>query len=185
MAVIGLTGYAGSGKSAVAQFLVEDHGFTRLSFAAPLKRMVRTLDPIIANDGRRLSDLWDPHQGDESHIKKWYPEYRRVLRVLATECIREHDPDFWVKAALSQIETFKNYVFDDCRFPNEAELVLDWNLHGLWNISRPGLEATNSHASEQHAGKLAETVWISNDGTLEDLRGYVAEALAEMTVKRA
>lgn len=36
---IGITGLAGAGKSTAAQFLVEEHGFTRLPFAGPLKKM--------------------------------------------------------------------------------------------------------------------------------------------------
>ena len=97
MKLIGLTGFAGSGKSTVAQYLVEQHGFTRLSFAAPLKKMLRTLDPqIMAGNGaavRRLSDLWDAYEGKEQEVKNsaYGHEYRRLLQVLGTDCIRAVD----------------------------------------------------------------------------------------------
>src|SRR4051812_11153513 len=35
--VIGLVGFAGSGKDTVGQYLVEEHGFTSIAFADPLK----------------------------------------------------------------------------------------------------------------------------------------------------
>jgi hypothetical protein len=183
MTVIGLTGLARAGKSTVAQILVEDHGFTRVSFAAPLKRMVRTLDPIITTDGQRLSDIWELHRGDEAHIKKWYPEYRRVLQVLGTDCIRSEWDDFWLLLAAQAVDGHGDFVFDDCRFPNEAQFIRGYNdsADGLWNIHRPDTDpAVDGHASEQHAGKLGETLWLGNDGTLDQLRHSVRMALEEM-----
>lgn len=41
--IIGLTGLAGAGKSTAAQFLVAEHGFSRVPFAGPLKRMALDL----------------------------------------------------------------------------------------------------------------------------------------------
>lgn len=180
MTVIGLTGWGGSGKSTAAEMLVEDHGFTRVSFAGPLKRMVFTLDPIITDDGQRLSQIWELHQGDERHIKTWYPEYQRILRTLGTECVRAEDEDFWVRAMGNRLEADVDYVIDDVRLPNEAALVKTLNPDGLWNIYRPDMEAPSDHLSEQLAGKLGETLWISNDGTLGKLQYSIEMALQEM-----
>lgn len=41
--IIGLTGLAGAGKSTAARFLEEEHGFSRVPFAGPLKRMALDL----------------------------------------------------------------------------------------------------------------------------------------------
>jgi hypothetical protein len=161
MHVVGLTGYAESGKSTTAQYLVEQHGFTRLSFAAPLKKMLRTLDPLLGE--HRLSALFG-HYGDENAIKSspWGNEYRRLLQVY-----------FWVLAAGRQMtDPEGRYVFDDARFPNEADFIKSLNPYGLWNIDRPGFGPTNSHASEQHAGKLGETVWLWNTD-LESLHDQI------------
>ncbi|WP_346927659.1 hypothetical protein, partial [uncultured Arthrobacter sp.] len=100
MQVIGLSGFAGSGKSTVANYLVEEHGFTRLSFAAPLKKMLRTLNPAIKCEGSSdhvpLRYLLDIYEGDELAIKAsdYGKDYRRLLQVLGTDCIRSEDEDF-------------------------------------------------------------------------------------------
>jgi hypothetical protein len=188
MIVIGLTGVAGAGKSTVANYLVEQHGFTRLSFAAPLKKMLRTLNPIIAS-GFRLSDILEACGGDENYIKTnslYGPEYRRLLQVLGTDCIRAVDEDFWVNAAAAQMDDQdQNYVFDDCRFPNEAFIIQNCSPEGLWNISRPGFEPVNGHISEAHAGKLGETVFLRNDKTVEMLHTDIDAALALVNLEEA
>lgn len=200
MTIIGLTGYAQSGKSTIANYLVEQHGFTRLSFAAPLKKMLRTLDPIMGRPpvfwgpdmgDFNLSDLWHyaekTEQLTEGEVKAeqwikdspWGDEYRRLLQVLGTDCIRAEQEDFWIRAAFKQIEDFNgNYVFDDCRFPNEAEMILSLSPEGLWNINRPGVEAVNGHASEAHAGNMGETLFLTNDRTVEMLYTDVDAALS-------
>lgn len=179
MKVIGLTGVAGAGKSTVAQYLVEQHGFTRLSFAAPLKKMLRTLDPYIAGEFRLSEAIRLMPVDTENQLKEHFPEYRRLLQVLGTDCIRAVDPDFWVKAAVAQMtDPEGKYVFDDVRFPNEAEVIKSYEAEGLWNIYRHGYEAVNGHASEQHAGNMGEDFIITNDRTVEMLHSDIDSALA-------
>lgn len=178
--IIGLTGLAGSGKSTAAEYLVRYHGFTRQGFAWPLKTMLRTLDPILGlydgnvDNGYRLSELGNLA---ETEIKARFPEYRRLLQVLGTDCIRAVDPDFWVKAAMKDLDPGKNYVFDDVRFPNEAEAI---KAAGglLANIDRPGL-VRGAHASEAHAGHMGEDCFVINSGTVEAFEHMVTELVAE------
>ena len=178
--IIGLTGLAGAGKSTVANHLVEKHGFERVSFAGPLKKMLRTLNPILSVTDNEGGDEYGLTRAGEIFELGWTenavkedpemgPEYRRLMQVLGTECIRAVDPDFWTKAARAMLEPGKDYVFDDVRFPNEAEVVTELNPDCLWNIVRPGTEQSNGHASEQWAGKLGERFHIINDYSLEDL----------------
>lgn len=191
MQVIGLTGFAGAGKSTVANYLVEAHGFTRLSFAAPLKKMLRTLNPIMGlnplahSAATRVITLEQVFNNsailDETHLKasKFGDEYRRLLQVLGTDCIRAVDEDFWVKAAVAQMtDPDGKYVFDDVRFPNEAWVIKGYGPEGLWNIHRHGYEAVNGHASEQHAGNMGEDFIITNDRTVEMLHKDIDAALA-------
>lgn len=168
--VVGLTGFAGAGKSTAADYLVENYGFTRLSFAGPLKEMLRTLNPYIVaspvtsvnEEPLRVNDLFTVMT--ETQIKEGSAgaEYRRLLQVLGTDCIRAIDPDFWVKAAVAQIAKGGKYVFDDVRFPNEAGVIQGYNPFSLWNIERDSVQAANGHSSEQHAGKMNEGIFLIN-----------------------
>jgi hypothetical protein len=69
-------------------------------------------------------------------------------------------------------------VITDCRFPNEAQRVLD--VFGeVWEIVRPGLDASDSHASEQPLPRELVTRTIVNDGSIADLRDKLADALGD------
>lgn len=198
MIVIGLTGRIGAGKSAVADHLVAEYGYTKLSFAGPLKKMLRTLDPIVGSilmteagklhkiERLRLSQVFE-YCGSETEVKnsKWGPEYRRLMQVLGTDCIRAVDENFWVRAAVAQLtDPEGKYVFDDVRFPNEADSlrrVLDGRrilAHGtLWRVVRPGYETDADHASEQHAETIPVDEILMNVSTMETLKTLVDEKI--------
>jgi hypothetical protein len=200
--VVGLSGYAGAGKDAVADILVSDYGFTKMAFADPLKRMLRRLDPIIGHDlyagccnecsdmpevtEVRFSDAAQYGFDDESLKRSpWDEEVRRLWQHFGTEVFRDEDEDYWVKkAALALLESpAERVVFTDVRFENEAEFIYDRVYHQLdgpnsvWRIDRPGHRPDDIHESEQMVGLLGEEVTIINDGSLEDLEYPVSLAM--------
>ena len=137
--IIGLTGRKRSGKSTAARYLVENHGFTELSFAEPLKRMALAVDPRVGpeSDPVRLSEAVGVWGWEEA--KDRFPEVRRFLQRLGTEGVRDHiGQDTWVN--LAELEIIRvireneqvdqvaesNIVFADVRFENEAALIREW-----------------------------------------------------------
>ena len=76
--IIGLTGYARSGKDSVAKVLVDHYGFIRLAFADPIRDLLLEVNPIL-DKGNRLSSLVDEYGWD---IAKAQPEVRRLLQTL-------------------------------------------------------------------------------------------------------
>lgn len=183
---IGLTGKAGAGKGVVADYLVAEHGFTKVSFAAPLKKMLLTLNPIVGVSDDSPVYL-EPLLGEPRHENSWteldvkaeFPEYRRLLQVLGTDCIRAVDETFWVRAAMQQITAKGNYVFDDVRFPNEA---LAAQAQGtLWCIIRDEHDGgAGNHASEQWAGQMNENYHLPNDGTIAELCAQVDSIMSNL-----
>ena len=186
MIVLGLTGHMGSGKDTVADYLVREHGFLKLSFAGPLKGMLLQLNPYVDREGTRLSHVTaDAGLEWERVLKEHFPEYRRLLQVLGTDCIRAIDDKFWVNASWVAIKSLPNdarIVFSDVRFPNEAQfihtLVAPRGPHGqypttaVWEILRPGYTG-DGHSSEQFAGKMHEDRVVGNGGDLADLHKVV------------
>jgi hypothetical protein len=153
MIVVGLSGYAGAGKDAVADILVRDHGFTKMAFADPIKRMVRALDPVVGYEPQgvycdcdecastfltvHLSELYDEMGLTEAEIKKseFGDEVRRLWQRFGTEVIREMDEDYWVKLAMAELgkTTADRIVFTDVRFENEADFIFDLSDDGFYN----------------------------------------------------
>lgn len=189
MDLLGLTGFAQSGKDTVADYLVSDYGFQKVSFAAPLKDMLRRLNPIVGSqlvwnnhelhDGARpirLEDLYEQF-GDHEGVKKspYGEEVRDLWQRLGTDCVRAVDDKFWVRAAMKDLHHMGRYVFPDTRFLNEAHALINSEAQfaSVWRVSRPGVQAVNGHVSEQYVGKLGENATVTNDGTLEELYSVV------------
>lgn len=196
MIVVGLSGYARVGKDTVADILVRDYGFEKRSFAAPIKEMLRRLDPVLGTTPFggvtvHLSQL-DGYTEDEIKEGHYGPEYRRLLQQLGTDCVRAYDDDFWIKVARhSMTNPDGKYVFTDVRFPNEANMIRGiGNFRGdttdVWQVTRPNIGLPEgSHISEQWAGRMGEVVEIINNSDLKTLKDTVDIAMnfLEMPVR--
>ena len=162
--IIGLSGYARSGKNTVADILGEE--YRQVSFAEPMREAMLKLNPLIVGDSR-LSDIVDE---EGWHGAKTYGEARRLLQVFGTEVGREmFGENFWVNIAMTGIDSGDNVVFTDVRFPNEAWAIS--RIGGqVWRVNREGVEAVNTHPSEHALDGWDFDRVINNNGTLNDLR---------------
>lgn len=160
--LIGLTGYAGAGKSTAAQYLIRQHGYVLVKFAGPLKAMLRALglgDREIEGD---LKDAPCAALGGRTP--------RFAMQTLGTEWGRYiMGTDFWVNAAMEVafdvIDQGGRVVLDDVRFPNEAAAV--HKAGGLLiNVFRPLVGPESGHISEHcslpHDGVAMNTGDIRN-----------------------
>ena len=57
--IIGLTGYAQSGKDTVAQVLVDNYGFNRVSFADPIRKLLYETNPMLKEGYKFMEDNYD------------------------------------------------------------------------------------------------------------------------------
>ncbi len=192
--LIALSGAARSGKDSVADRLVARHNFTKISFAAPLKQALLATDPWIGyhpNHPTQLVRLSTALANEsEDAIKQLFPEYRRLLEKLGTDGIRAIDDEFWVNAALDQIEDVSGrYVFPDARFQNEVTAIREAarcfeprTAAEAWHIVRPSLVGPvgELHASAVLHGNLGEDREVFNDTSLDDLYRGVDAIIEEL-----
>jgi hypothetical protein len=172
-----------SGKSTVFSFLNELVGYERLPFASPLKEIGTYLLQITGvPDSEAQRYIYE----DKEEQIPGFPEgitARFLLQRLGTDFGRNTiDPDIWIKAWVNTVnglpEQVPNIVVDDVRFENEVRTVRE--LGGkLWKVVRPSLNPTGSesHSSEQGLEHEEFDVVIVNDGSIDDLREKVIEAL--------
>lgn len=170
--IIGLSGYAQSGKDTVAKTLIEEYGYKRIGFADPIREFVLKINPILY-DGRRLGE-WVKEFGWE--ITKAQTEARRLLQETGMVAREMFGEDFWVSLALSDINYSDKVVITDVRFTNEAHMIK--MLGGkVWRIVRPGVGPVNSHVSESDMDSYEVDNVILNDSSLEDLQDRVRKLL--------
>jgi hypothetical protein len=197
--IIGLSGYAQSGKDTVGQLLVEKHGFTRFAFADYLREVCCAFDPIIdvvpgvaANCGctchwsegvSHLAPCCYPEPSRTirfsealsvlgyEQAKKLYPEFRRTLQYMGTEVVRNKIKDsFWVDHVHEQIEEAQVELAVVTDVRFENEVRAIESWSGASVwINRPGVGPVNTHISDNALRDWKFDYTITNDGSLEDL----------------
>lgn len=171
MRLIGITGRARSGKSTLAHYLTQQHGFDELTFASPIKTMLEALLMPFDVDAR-----WFEDQALKSTpIPGLGKTPRQLMQTLGTEWGRDRvHSDLWTMRAERMLAQVREsafvpaVVFSDVRFSNEA----DW-IHAqggeIWHVWRVQGELCDTHASESGlAGHDVDEV-IENFGPLGDL----------------
>jgi hypothetical protein len=172
--IIGISGYARSGKDTVAKYLVENHGFKRIAFADAIRHMLLDLDPYVGigysnNSHITISDLVSIEGWDNA---KSHPEIRRLLQDLGVSARQHLGEDVWIKAALRTLSNGEPIVITDVRFKNEADAIKDLNGK-IWRVIRPGVDAVNGHISETQMDRYPVDDLILNDGDIKKLENEV------------
>lgn len=176
--LIGLTGYAGSGKDTVREILEHKHDLDGLAFADPIRDMITAL---LESCGVKTDWITD-RSLKEQIIPEFGVSYRQMAQELGTAWGRGLRDDFWLRIAGTKIAMYQAYespgvVISDCRFPNEAAWIKD-NGGVIWHILRPGIDPVRAHASEAHIKDLPYDYCIDNRGSIDDLIHATASAMA-------
>jgi len=180
--IIGLTGYAQSGKDTVASILVEQYGFTRVAFADKIRELLYELDPPFPMaDGKvvGLQNLIDVYGWDSA---KQNELVRSMLQNLGIGARKLFGESFWVHQAMVSIAfAHPNIVITDVRFLNEAEM-LKVNNGQIWRVERPGINAVNSHVSESQMDDYKVDQTFLNNGSIEDLSASIKARMVGLLV---
>lgn len=185
--IIGLTGYAQSGKNTLADMLVGKFGFEQRAFADSLRGILYALNPRMpepnwaevgdgfgTNGVVRVQDYIDGYGWEWS--KKNVPEVRQLLQRLGTEGGREHlGENVWVDGFFSKPHAAR-IVATDCRFPPEVAAVRDRG-GVVVRVEREGYGPVNSHVSETASLGL-EDFTVQNDGKPKEMLSQVLAGLS-------
>lgn len=182
--LVGISGYARSGKDTAADFLVAE-GFIKLAFADPMRHMAAEIDPIVGferdPDGVHMPVRYVEAVAGRGYdeAKVAYPEIRRFLQRLGTEAGRGVlGNDVWVHAAMDRLPGGKDVVFADMRFGNEA-VAIEERGGVTVRIERPGIGPVTPHPSEVELDGWRFMERIENDSTADVLAGAIMEAVAK------
>ena len=176
--LIGLTGYAGTGKD-TARALLEEHGFHGFAFADPIKNMALALLESGGLDTRYL----ERRELKEEAIPFLGLSYREIMQTLGTEWGRARSPDLWLRLASAHVATHMHcglsyFVVSDVRFLNEAAWVRKQG-GTIWRIERDLAGPVREHVSESEQDQIKPDVTIHNNGPLADLRTSITDALGD------
>ena len=174
--VIGICGYARSGKSTIAEYLVKKHGFKKVGFK----------DALIADMKEKFPDLLRElsliHDGDLDDLAWLFdnkpPLMRALMQNYGTNVCRNKDPDCWVKAWVKSVNISRaNIVVDDVRFFNELSAIVEKDGI-LIRVKRPDITTGGTHQSEKEQTLFIEDFLIEAEkGAHEDVYEQVEEII--------
>jgi hypothetical protein len=165
MRVIGLTGFAQSGKDTVADILAIRYGLQKMGMADPIYKIAYehfNWNGIKDDPGRKL--LQDIGTAGRAYYKNIW--VKKMIDTLALIKARSY---------LYPLNE-KGVVICGIRYPNEISMVKDFGGY-IWRVSgRGGLVGDNAHhESEQHIKTFKPDAEIDNSGTKQDLERVVIE----------
>ena len=179
--IVGVCGFQGSGKDTVADYLVNVHGFRRISFAGTLKDAVSA---IFGWDRELLEGRTKESRDWREKVDKWWADKlnmphltpRWVLQYWGTEVARKafHD-NIWIHSVEHKLANISdNVVISDVRFPNEIKSIKD--AGGMIIRTHRGPDPEWYRAAEiVNKGPTTNLSWASNKAFLDNYKIHVSE----------
>ena len=189
--IIGLCGAQGSGKDTVANILISEYGFVKLTFASTLKDVVailfswpRDLLEGLTEESRLWRETVDDFWSAKLNIPNFTP--RKSLQMIGTDLFRIHfNNDIWISIVENKIGAIlknnpnTNIVISDCRFTNEFTLIKQFPDSYIIMILREK-NSTNkiAHSSETEWVNYNFDAILQNDNSIDDLKSNLKSLLS-------
>ena len=198
--LIGLVGFAGSGKGTVADFLITEKNYTKLSFADPVKDCISI---IFGWDRDLLEGDTDESREFREKVDTWWSNKlekeitpRKMLQIMGTEAGRNSiHKNIWIHVLEKNLEKYDNVVISDVRFTNEMFFIRE--MHGFnvrvkrgkepewFDIAREANQKNTPENMKNFNVHYSEWAWIghpydyelSNDASLETLQVNIENML--------
>lgn len=121
--IIGISGKLGSGKDYVADFLINEisQKYNIVPDHRKFAEKVKEITAIVTN--KPLETMYT-QEGKNAVIAAFNSTAGKMQQIIGTEIFRTYDPDFWIKATLSDYEPEMSIIISDVRFKNEADSIL-------------------------------------------------------------
>jgi hypothetical protein len=190
--IIGLCGAQGSGKDTVANILISEYGFVKLTFASTLKDVVailfswpRDLLEGLTEESRLWRETVDDFWSEKLSISGFTP--RKALQMIGTDLFRLHfNNDIWISIVENKIsEMLKNnpninIVISDCRFANEFSLIKKFSDSHIITILREKNYSINklAHSSETEWVNYNFDAILQNDNSIDELKSNLKSLLS-------
>ena len=178
--IIGICGLISSGKDTIADYLVTEHGFKRVSFASSLKDAVSSVfgwersllegTTKSSREWREQKDEWWSNRLNMEITPRW------VLQYWGTDVLRNHfHTDIWVASVENQLIKAKdNIVITDCRFANEVAAIK--NAGGITlRVERGSKPEWYNHAINYNKGEWGNMLWAVSKEHLRRLNVHASE----------
>lgn len=180
-----VTGFIGSGKDTVSNYLKDKHNYHKLSFAKPLKDACASIfgwERNMLEGDTKISRFW------REEVDQWWAERlgiphftpRFALQHIGTDVLRNHFSDnIWMLALEKYLVTNMEkgpFVISDCRFKNEITLLKQYDFSVLrvippklphwYDVAMDGntqkLDELNIHRSEWELVTMVPDITIDN-----------------------
>lgn len=159
-----INGRAGAGKDVIADYLVEEHGYVKVSFAEGIYKIARELFGMTTKD--------------------------RELLIAIGQKMREIDPDVWVYSTFQRAVKHDKVVISDCRQANEyitgkslgffpVRVSSDWEIRRERLRKRDGVEPDMEllESKGETGADNFEYYEIENNSSFEDLYKKIDEMI--------
>lgn len=167
---IAIIGGMGSGKTTILTELVTYHGYTRMSWADPVKDLAR-----LAYGHIEKNEYYEIRLPNGTRNRR---SGREILQRIGTDALRDQvDQDFWIRCGIRRMHEAEDnirWVNDDTRFPNEVEALRSRGFRIVrlvvpaeerarrLGIRLEEVERLSGHPSEQLITSLSEDVTFYN-----------------------
>lgn len=174
----GLAGKARTGKTTIANRIVEKTAVKTAAFADPLREALLVMFGCLGLTPEHFED----DDLKETVIEAIGRSPRQLMQSLGTEFGRKLvHPDIWVKVIEARNKDDiknQNLLVTDIRMDNEAEGLRALGFV-IAHVDRPDAKKVNKHSSENGVTRLAEDKVITNDSDLAALTSLIDSWLAE------
>jgi len=177
--LIGLTGFARTGKTTAAQHLASEHGFECYAFADPIREALGSMLNLGPEDFEGAA---------KEQLIPWLGRSpRQLMQLLGTEWGRHMiSANIWMDLAEQRLngladalDSSPGFVISDVRFENEADFI---RKRGgvVIHLSRDDAPPVSNHSSEAGVSVQPCDLVLRNNGTITALHHAIDVLVSSM-----